>query len=127
MKIPGCIFLYIILASCSAKKVPDNVLPPDKMGPVIWDAMQADAFTREFIAKDSAKNLQQEGAALQEKIFQKYHTDRETYLRSYRWYSDHGDMMRDMLDSVTARESRKRQKERIDEQLKLKKKNEQNM
>ncbi len=124
MKIPGLIFACMILASCSAKKVPDNVLPPDKMGPVIWDAMQADAFTREFISKDSTKNLQQEGNKLQEKIFQKYHIDRETYLRSYRWYSDHGDMMRDMLDTITARESRIRQKERIEETLKLKKQNE---
>ncbi len=121
MKVLCCVIACIVLVSCSAKKVPSNILPPDKMGMVLWDQMEADAFTQDFLSKDSTKNLKQENFILQEKIFQKYHTDQKTYYRSYSWYTDHGSVMKDMLDSVSAKKSREREKERLQNLLKKKK------
>ena len=64
----------IILASCSSKKaLPDGVLKPAKMQAVLWDIIRVDAFTTNFIKKDSSKNAVTENAKLQKRkdLFEK--------------------------------------------------------
>ena len=119
-------FSCIILVSCSPGKTPENILPPDKMQQVLWDQLRADAFTTVYAAKDSTKNLQQVNLELQQKIFQKDHTDKETFYRSYRYYINHTELMRDMLDSMTAKQTRLNETEKLEEMKKLRKQNEQN-
>ena len=119
------IFACIILVSCSSGQTPADILPPEKMEQVLWDQLRADAFTSVFVSKDSTKNLQQVNLELQEKIFQKDHTDKESFYRSYQYYLDHGEVMKDILDSMIAKQSRLREKERMKEMIKTRKLNEQ--
>jgi hypothetical protein len=113
------IFLLSTLVSCSKKKAPGDILPPDKMEQVLWEQMKADAFTKEFIARDSSKDPVKENLILQEKIFQKYHTNRESFYKSYEWYLAHDEQMKDILDSVIAKQGRNRERERTRKYLKL--------
>ena len=56
----------IILASCSNKKaLPDGVLKPGQMQAVLWDIIRVDAFTTNFIKKDSSKNAVTENGCMQ--------------------------------------------------------------
>ena len=119
------IFACTILVSCSSGQTPAGILPPDKMEEVLWDQLQADAFTTTFVTKDSTKNLQQVNLELQQKIFQKDHTDKELFYRSYEYYLNHGELMRDLLDSMIAKQSGLREKQRMKEMIKIRKQNEQ--
>ena len=85
---------FSLLFGCSSKKLPRDVLPPDKMSAVLWDEMRADAYTSVFLLKDTAKNAAVENIRLQQEIFQKYHTDKETFYRSYEYYINHGEVMK---------------------------------
>ncbi len=117
----SCLFIAcLLLFSCSSDTRPADLIPPEKMELLIWDQLKADAFTKEFLGKDSTKDVAKENRELQEKIFRKYKTDKTTFYKSYRYYIEHGNMMKALMDSVMAKQSRAREKSRIPEIFKLK-------
>ena len=66
------IFLFgiVILNSCGNKdEIPAGILKPEKMQVVLWDVIKAEAFTADFIKKDSSKNAVAENLKLQQQIF----------------------------------------------------------
>ena len=117
---PLAFICFICVAfSCTKKKGPIDILSPDKMEAVLWEQLKADAYTREFISRDSTKDVVKENLILQEKIFKKHHTDRASFYKSYDWYLAHEEQMRSILDSVIAKEGRVRERERTRKYLKL--------
>ena len=105
------IIFYILIAvtySCNHK--PKDILPASKMKAVLWDYIQADAFTTDYISKDSSKNLALENASLQKTIFSFHHVTKEEFYKSYKYYLNHGDEMQAMLDSLVAQKNRNREK-----------------
>jgi len=54
VRIP-CLLLFLCLAGgCTDKgKIPSGVIPQEEMGKIIWDMVQADQFTANYLAKDS--------------------------------------------------------------------------
>lgn len=111
MKSIFCIGFLIALFSCAGNKIPPDILPPEKMEKLLWEQMRAEVFTKNFIAKDSAKNISQENLLLQQKIFQKYKITAASFYKSYDFYLQHDGMMKDILDSIMAKEQRGREKE----------------
>lgn len=108
------LFLFI---SCSKNKgVPDNILSPEKMELVFWDYMRADAFTKEFVKMDSVQRDTIENIVLQNKIFGYYKISRDDFYRSYHYYTDHPEMMNTIMDSIIARQGRKKLTYRIEKQ-----------
>ncbi len=107
MRIFCCLMAWVFIVSCKSGKVPSGIIPPEKMEILLWEQMRADAFTREYISKDSAKDVLKENLLLQEKIFQKYGTDKDAFYKSYDYYVKHETLMKDLLDSVVAIEARK--------------------
>jgi hypothetical protein len=105
------IIIWLILFSCSDNNLPRGILSPEKMEIVLWEQMKADAFTKEFISKDPSKNLAMENVQLQQKIFAKYKIDKEDFHKSYQYYLKHDALMKDVLDSVVAKQTRIHQKE----------------
>ena len=85
-------------------------MPREKMQAVLWDILQAEAFTGSFIKKDSSKNEAAENAALQKKIFELHAISREEFTSSYDYYSAQPELMRSMLDTMSARAERERNK-----------------
>lgn len=99
-----------ILGCDGGSNTPANVLKPDKMQAVMWDVIQADVFTSEYIKVDTTKNLQKENLQLQKKIFALHHTNREQYYTSYEYYKSKPDLMQALLDTMAARVNRNRNK-----------------
>jgi len=100
----------IVLFSCSETGVPGGVLPPDKMQAVIWDMVQADQYYKEYTVKDSLKkDLRTERLKLYERVFQMHQTSREVFDKSYAYYSAHPKLMQDIMDSLSAKGTRKLQ------------------
>ncbi len=96
----------IALFSCSGNKRPSDVLSPEKMGPVLWDYIRADAFTTDYISRDSSKNPEVENVKMQKEIFAKYKVTSEVFYKSYKYYEDHPEQMSAMLDTVINRNRR---------------------
>ena len=113
-----CFSLFFLLQNCNRNKLPKGVLPFDKMEKIMWEQTKADAFTQEFISKDSLKDLTIENFKLQEKIFAKYKVDRKTFYKSYKYYLKHDDLMKPLLDTIVIRNGRDRDNQRIKNILK---------
>lgn len=120
MKVIFSFLLLILFLSCSEKKADKGIIPPSQMGDLLWEQMKINAFTTEFMVRDSSKNLTKENLILQEKIFQKYHTTKEQFYKSYDYYLDHSAELKVILDSVTAKQSRLKERNRLQNIRKLK-------
>jgi hypothetical protein len=111
--IRNCIVLFclIIFISCGNKnKIPPGILKPDKMQAVLWDVIKADAFTTEFIKKDSAKDAVRENLKLQQEIFTIHHISKQDFYKSYDYLKLNPDLFRILMDSLIAKEERDKQK-----------------
>jgi hypothetical protein len=100
----------LLLIACSCNNRPKDILPPSKMKAVLWDYIQADTFTTDYISKDSSKNPALENAGLQKTIFNFHHVTKEEFYKSYNYYLKHGNEMQVMLDSIVVQKNRDRQK-----------------
>ena len=105
------IIIIVVLFSCSDNNLPSGILSQEKMEIILWEQMKADAFTKEFISKDSSKNLVLENLKLQQKLFAQYKIDKEDFYNSYQYYLKHDALMKDVLDSIVAKQTRLHQKE----------------
>ena len=108
-------FLLILLIgvffSCNnSKSVPRGIIPPDKMEKVLWDMIQADRFSVQFLAKDSAKiNVKEETFKLYEQIFRIHQTNREEFTKSFKYYMDRPELNQALYDSMNVRGSKLRE------------------
>ena len=118
MKFVYCLFLLFLLHNCNNNKLPKGILSFDKMEKILWEQAKSDAFTNEFIAKDSSKDLTIQNFKLQEKIFAKYKIDRKTFYLSYEYYLKHDELMKPLLDTIVVRNGRERDNQRIKNILK---------
>ena len=104
-----CIVL-VFLFSCGGNGLPGGVLQKDQMEAVVWDMIEADQYYRDFLTKDSLKlDLKTERVKLYERVFQMHHTNRETFDKSYAYYSAHPKLMQEVFDSLSAKGTRKLQ------------------
>jgi hypothetical protein len=106
-----CILLFglILLTSCNNNdKTPADILKPGKMQAVLWDIIKADAFTAEFIKKDSAKDAAAENLTLQQEIFAIHKITKAEFYNSYDYYKMHTPQFKVILDSMISRADRKK-------------------
>ena len=102
-------FFFILFFSCSHKELSKEILPPDKMEILMWEQFKLDAFTREFIARDSTKNLTQENYLLQQIIFKNYNTSKEQFYNSYNYYLSHQDEFKIIIDNIVDKRTKENQ------------------
>lgn len=102
--------LIVVLAACSKSKFPKGILEPEKMQAVYWDYMRADIFANEYVRNDSSKNPVLENAKLQLQVFQRHNISKEQFYKSYDYYLNHRDLMKDMIDTMLVRQKQKIEK-----------------
>lgn len=111
MRIIVVFILIISLSGCRDKDgLPSGILKKDKMQAVLWDMLQAESYTTQFIKKDSSKNSLLENAKLQQQIFAIHKITKQDFYESYDYYKDHIELMRVLLDSITASGEREKYK-----------------
>ncbi len=108
MRIFIALMLVAMLVSCNGN-LPNGILGQEKMESILWEQMQADAFTREFVVKDTSKKMNEENLKLQQKIFAKYKTDKETFYKSYKYYLSNKDILKPLIDSIVSKQTRQKQ------------------
>jgi hypothetical protein len=100
--------ILLITLSCSDnKKIPDHILKPEKMEAVLADVMMADALNQERIIRDSLLYLSKENVSYFKKIFQLHAVTKDEFEKSIQFYTKRPDLMRAIIDSVSAVVSRK--------------------
>lgn len=99
--------LVVSLVACSKSKLPKDILEPEKMQAVYWDYLRVDIFANEYVRLDSSKNLALENAKLQLQVFQLHKISKEQFYKSYEYYLNHREMMKDMLDTMLVRQKQK--------------------
>jgi hypothetical protein len=88
------IILIGCLAGCSNKNgLPSGVLNKDTMQAVLWDVIQSESFTVQFIKKDTLKNPSAENAKLQQQIFAIHKISKEDFYKSYNYYTGHSELI----------------------------------
>ena len=108
-----CIVLLSLISffSCGNKnKIPEGILKPDKMQAVLWDVIRADAFTADFIKKDSTKNATAENLKLQQQVFAIHHISRQDFYKSYDYYKLNPGRLKTIMDSMTVQAERNKYK-----------------
>jgi hypothetical protein len=100
-----CIIVFLV--SCSGNpKVPNGVLPPDKMRSVMWDMIQADEFVSYKAFTDSSYKSLNKRTQLYQQVFRLHHTSREEFKKSIQYYQGHPEMLKTMFDSLQAHSDR---------------------
>ena len=101
------VILVVFLFSCGSKNgIPSGILKPAKMEVVLWDVLRADAFTYNFITKDSSKKPETENAKLQQQVFALHKITKTEFYKSYEFYKAHPDLMQPILDSIISKGNR---------------------
>jgi Domain of unknown function (DUF4296) len=97
----------VFLFSCGNKNdIPKGILKPVKMQTVLWDVLRADAFTFNFITKDSSKRPEAENVKIQQQIFTVHKVSKDEFYKSYEFYKTHPDLMQPILDSIINKATR---------------------
>lgn len=85
-----------------------KILPLQKMQAVMWDVLMADAFTENFIKKDSLKNAVAENEKLYRQVFAIHKISKQDFETTYDYYRQRPGEMRVLMDSISALAERNR-------------------
>ena len=111
MRIVVFIILICCIAGCRDKhELPSGILKSEKMQAVLWDVILAESYTSQFIKKDSLKDDSLENARLQQQIFAIHKISSKEFYDSYNYYSSHAELMNALLDSMTTKGEKEREK-----------------
>ena len=110
MKSPVVFLLLLILASCSNRNgIPDNIIPPDSMANIMKDVIMAEAYSSQYLVKDSLKKDKvKANQDLMEDIFKLHHISRSDFKNSLVFYESRPDLNKKIFDSLNADQSRHR-------------------
>ncbi|WP_315817577.1 DUF4296 domain-containing protein [Paraflavitalea speifideaquila] len=103
--------LVILFVACTNKnKIPKDVVPQEQMEKVMWDMIQADRFSSQFLERDSAarKNIKIETLQLYERVFQIHKITKDEFVHSFEFYLSRPDINRVLFDTLAARANRRR-------------------
>ena len=96
-----------LLLSCSADSPRGTILKEEAMGRVLFDLLQADAFSEQYLSLDSLKR-NEKMIGLQEQIFSLHNISQADFQASYRYYAGNPKLMTRVLDSIVSRSERSR-------------------
>ncbi|WP_276481903.1 DUF4296 domain-containing protein [Paraflavitalea pollutisoli] len=108
----GMVFLLIAgaVACTNRNKIPSDVMNQEKMEAVMWDMIQADRFSSQFLERDSTakKNIKLENLQMYERVFQLHKISRDEFIRSFNFYLSRPDLHKVVFDSMSVRAERRR-------------------
>src|SRR5215204_1626729 len=94
------ILAVVLFFSCSQKpKVPDTVLPPDKMEKLLMDLLRAEELLSK-IEVDSALGDSINRISLYQSVLAFHKTDKENFKKSFTYYENHPQLLKPILDSM---------------------------
>ena len=100
------LLLPFFLWACSGTPpVPKNVLPPEKMGAVLYDVIRADEMADFLQTNDSTYRIFSKRASLYDTIFRLHAVNKQAFQQSLNYYQGRPDILKSILDSLQKRVS----------------------
>ncbi|MBK8712421.1 MAG: DUF4296 domain-containing protein [Niastella sp.] len=96
----------LFIVSCNSDAPPSGILSKDTMQLVMWQMIQADVYTYEFLKVDSLHSREEQSIKMQQTIFNKHHISKQTFDKSYDYYTRHSNLMGQMMDSIITQQNR---------------------
>ena len=97
LSIVGCLW------SCGGERPgKGDILSINEMKQVMWNMIQVDEFAASYIGKDSTLDLKKETGKLYQKVFVLHKIDSAHFFKSFKYYKEHPDDYKILLDSLTA-------------------------
>jgi hypothetical protein len=97
----------IFIVSCSdRKKIPSDVIPPDKMGEILFSLGEAEEFSYSFIEKKLNVEKNKSLSIEAERVMKVYGITQDEFRTSYNFYKGRPDLFKVLMDSVSARKQR---------------------
>ena len=88
--------------ACSSGSLPDGVLPPDKMMPIVYDLIKADEYVNGYLLSDSAAQPNETYTRMHQQVFSIHKIDKTTFYTSFKYYQQHPDINKVLFDSIHA-------------------------
>jgi hypothetical protein len=110
MRYSICFCLLVSVLGCTRKDgLPKEIMPRDQMESILWDMVQADEYSIQYLAKDSAtKNVKKETVQLYGEVFRIHHVSKDEFQKSFDYYLGRPDLTKKMLDTLSERARRQR-------------------
>lgn len=93
------LLMPFVMFACK-NQTPRGILKPEIMQEVLWDVMKVNVYIQAFMQKDSSKNKEEEKIKLQKQVFLLHRIEKETFDKSYSYYTTHPDLLSTILDSM---------------------------
>ena len=107
-RVPFLLFFCFLIGCASKDNIPSGIIPKLEMQKVMWDMIQADQFSKQFLIKDSAKkNVNLETMKLYDEVFQLHHITKDEFQKSYQFYLGRPDIFKVIMDSLSAQGNRR--------------------
>jgi len=101
------IIALLLFFSCKQKtKIPDTILPVDKMEKVLTDMLRADEFYNQK-QMDSATIDSFRRTNLYKAVFTLHKTNKDEFRKSLNFYESHPDLLKTVLDSMHSKANKK--------------------
>ena len=97
------LLMLIIFISCSGNDVPKDVMPPEKMGTVLYDVILADELADFSSMQDSTYRLLEKRTVLYDSIFKTHNITKQAFQKSFHFYQQRPDLLKTILDSLQAK------------------------
>lgn len=98
----------LFLISCSSSPVPEGIIPPNQMQPIVADMIQVDEFINNFLVKDTALDIKKKRSILYEQVFKMHNTTRTAFYSSFKYYGQHPNIQKALFDSLSQEFTRKK-------------------
>jgi hypothetical protein len=103
------LFFLPIIGCVNKDSVPSDIIGKDSMKLILWDMIQADQYSKQYLAKDSAKiNVHLETMKLYQQVFDIHHTNKDEFKKSYQFYLSKPNLSSEVFDSLAAYANRQR-------------------
>jgi hypothetical protein len=97
------LFIVSIIGCVNKDSVPSDIIQRDSMKIILWDVIQAEQYSKEYLLKDSLKiNVGHETMKLYKEVFAIHHTTKEQFDKSYQFYLGRPDLAKPLFDSLSA-------------------------
>jgi hypothetical protein len=108
MRHTGILFLTIFF-SCSGK-LPDDVLPPERMQTVLWDVLRADEMAGYYASQDSSLQTLNTYTGYYQHILNIHNISKEEFRTSLKYYQNNPVLFKVVLDSLQSFAERQQKK-----------------
>ena len=97
--------LIFIISCGDNNKVPNDILPKEKMQSVLWSMISAGEFLNAYVLNKDSVDKIAESSRVYGQVFQIHHISKDEFDRSYLYYRLHPDLMKTILDSLSKKQT----------------------